>query len=109
MTTTIQGYEPDFPEIPDDLIDTIEYRNQEPDSPDGLSGQWFVIDEVFGQIWEGTFANDHSPGSSHNTWCTTYSGASGESEFHTEWKRLEALPEYEPGGLGFDDNHQIEY
>lgn len=93
------------------------FYNKREDGPDSLCGDWwyaegrhFHIDGYVchgvafqhtdhgglpwqGVIYEGTFGNDHSPGSSHNTWATVYQEDERE-EYEAEVARLEAQDEY---------------
>lgn len=74
-----------------DYAESVEYVNQEPDYGDSLSGEWYYGDDDNLVIYEGTFGNDHSPGSDHHTVATIYPDYDGYRERMAD---LESQPEY---------------
>jgi hypothetical protein len=73
----------------DDYSDCVEYREQREDYCDSLAGGWFYGDDDTLTIYQGTFGNDHSPGSI--VYADVYDD---REEYLAEVKRLDGLPEY---------------
>lgn len=69
----------------------VTFCNQREDDADSLAGDWFYGDDDNLTIYYGTFGNDHSPGSSHNTRAEVYEG---KAEYHEALKQWEDYPEF---------------
>jgi hypothetical protein len=74
-----------------DYADCVEYVNQREDYADSSAGDWYYGDDDTLVVYEGTFGNDHSPGSDHYTTANLYPDRDMYLERMAE---LESCPEY---------------
>ena len=85
--------------------DVVTYCNQREVYGDSLEGNWFYADDVNCVVHWGTFGNDHSPGTSGNTFVTVFDT---RPQYESQKRGWEKEPEFEPDDPDWEDDFDAE-
>lgn len=82
-------------------MENATYINQIESGFGDDKGEWFDVDDDHLIVYTGTFSNDHSPGSSHNTYAEIFED---KAEYSARVKELEGMPEFLESDSNTDDD-----
>ncbi len=83
-----------------EYAECVEYCNERESGYGDDEGEWFYADEDTLTIYSGTHGNDHSPGTSGNTFATVYEDEASYRAALEEWESQEEYLESDDDSAG---------